>query len=303
MRKKLNIFLASVIFAFLLWGSISLSDYYYTNIDVKLTLVNFPTGYSTGSPLPEKVTLKVKGQGWKLVSLNVGTDADYKVSVDHDSGKKIISVYNYLESNRWLLSDVEIISIQPDTLSFLLEKILSKRLPFSPDLNLDFKPGFGLAADIVVNPSSVIAQGPVSILKSLTEIKTEAKSFTSLDSKLETSAQLARLNGFKFSTEVINLILDIQKIVDKKFENIPVEVLDIPPDKEVLLLPNKVEFNVRGGIDVLGKLKEDQFRAYIHYNDVVMDTTGSVTPLIEKPKNVTIQFLKPERLRYIIKSF
>lgn len=303
MRKKLNIFIASVIFSFLLWGSVSLSDFYYTNIEVKLSLINFPHNYTTGSNLPEKVTLKVKGQGWKLVSLNVGSDADFKVSVDKDSGKKVISVHNSLENNRWLLSDVDIISIQPDTLSFYVERIISRKLPVIPDLELGYKPGYGLAQDIIVIPDSVIVNGPVSILKSMSGVKTAKMSFSSLDSKTDASVQLASMRGFNFNTDIIKLTLDVQKIVDKDFENIPVDVLDVPAGKEVLLLPNKIGINARGGIEVLGRLKESQFRAYVYYRDVVSDTTGSVTPVIDKPKNINIQFLKPERLRYIVKSF
>jgi hypothetical protein len=302
-RKKLNIFIASVIFSFLLWGSISLSDYYYTNVDVKLSLVNFPKNYTTGSKLPDKVTLKVKGQGWKLVSLNVGSDADFKVSVNHDSGKKVISVYNYLESNRWLLSDVDIISIHPDTLNFYVEKIVTRKLPVIPDLDLDYKPGYGLAKDIIVKPDSVTTNGPSSLLRSMRVVKTNKMSLGSLDSKTDALVQLAPMRGFSFNTETINLTLDVQKIVDKDFENIPVEILDVPPGKEVLLLPNKIGINARGGIEVLGRLKGNQFRAFLYYRDVVMDTTGSVTPVIEKPRDVSVQFLKPERLRYIIKSF
>ncbi|HEY6627119.1 MAG TPA: hypothetical protein VIZ21_09200, partial [Ignavibacteriaceae bacterium] len=108
MRKKLNIFIASVIFAVILWGSISLSDIFYTNVDVKLTLTNFPQGYTTGSLLPEKIQLRVKGQGWRLVSINVGPETEFRVSVGGDSGMNNLNLYNYLESNRWLLSDVEI---------------------------------------------------------------------------------------------------------------------------------------------------------------------------------------------------
>ena len=183
------------------------------------------------------------------------------------------------------------------------EKIISKKLPVVPDLNLEFKPGYGLAEDILVNPDSVIAYGPLSVLKEMRELKTETKSFISLDSKLETTARISALSGFTYNADLINLTLDIQKIVDKQFDDIPVEVLDIPSDKEVLLLPNKIGISARGGIEVLGKLKQNQFRAYVHYGDVVLDTTGSVSPVIEKPENITIQFLKPERLRYIIKSF
>ena len=80
MRKKINIFIASFIFATILWGSISLSDVYFTNVDVKLALVNLPQGYTIGTPLPEKINVRVRGQGWKLVSINVGPETEFRVA-------------------------------------------------------------------------------------------------------------------------------------------------------------------------------------------------------------------------------
>jgi len=121
--------------------------------------------------------------------------------------------------------------------------------------------------------------------------------------RTETEVSLPVFNGFNFSINLIAVVLDVQKIVDKQFEDITVEVIDIPSRKEVVLLPNKIGFNVRGGIEILGKLKQDQFRAYIRYQSLVQDTTGSVTPVLEMPKNVILQYLKPDKLRYVIRSF
>jgi hypothetical protein len=302
-RKKINIFLASIVFSIVLWGSISLSDFYYTNIDVKLSLINFPVGYTTGTSLPDNVKLRVKGRGWKLLSLNVGPESEYIVTAGKDSGWHTISLYNYLESNRWLLSDVDIINIHPDSLRFFVERTMSKKLPLISDLNLEFKPGYGLASEIILNPDSVMVTGPVSYLKPMKTINTEYKSFGPLDSRTETEVGLPKMNGFSFDASVIDVLLDVQKIVDKQFDNISVEVSGVPPGKEVVLLPNKIALNVKGGIEILGKLNENQFHANIKYQDLVRDTTGSVIPVLEIPNNVTLQYLKPERLRYIIRKF
>jgi hypothetical protein len=302
-RKKLNIFIASIIFAFILWGSISLSDIYYTNVDVKLTLYNFPQGYTTGSQLPEKIKLRVKGLGWRLVSINVGPETEFRVSVGGDSGKHNISLYDYLESNRWLLSDVEIINIYPDSLRFFVERIISRKLPVISGLGLEFKPGYGLASDIVLRPDTVVVSGPFSLLKTMKEIRTVDKSLSLLDSRTRLEVNLPVMNGIEYNTNLIEVILDIQRIVDKQFESVNVDVIDIPPRKEVVLLPNKIGFNIRGGIEILGKLQPDQFRAYVRYQTLVQDTTGSVTPILEMPKNVILQYLKPDRLRYVIRSF
>lgn len=303
MRKKIHIFIAAIIFSIILWGSISLSDFYYTNVDLKLVLTDFPPGFTSGSKIPDAVSLKVKGQGWKLISMNVGADTDFKVSVNRDSGKKVIGIAGNLANNRWILSDLEIIEIYPDTIACYVEKIVYRKVIVIPELELDFKPGYGLASELSYFPDSVIVSGPESFMKNLQAIKTKPVSLTALDSKRETVVGLPAVRGITYDHEIINVNLDVQRIVDRQIDDIEVEILDVPPDKEVLLFPGKIGCSVRGGIDVLGKLSNDQFKAYVYYKDLVIDTLGSVLPGIDAPTNTSVLFTKPERLRYVIKSF
>lgn len=290
-------------FSFILWGSISLSDFYYTDVDLKLVLTDFPYGYTSGSNIPANVSLRVKGQGWRLVSLNIGAESDFKVSVNGDSGQKVIGIASNLTNNRWILSELEIIDIAPDTIVCKVEKIISKKLPIVPQLNLDFKPGYGLASDLIFSPDSITISGPAGKVRKMEQILTEEIELTSLDSKIQKVVMLPALRGFTYSSQSVNLTLDIQRIIDRQIDNIEVEVLDVPPDKQVLLFPNKIGCSVRGGIEVLGKLSEENFKSYIYYKDVVFDTLGTILPQIESPVNTTVLFTKPERLRYVIKSF
>ncbi len=303
MRKKLYIFIAAVIFAIIFWGSISLSDSYYATIDVALKLVDFPKGYTTGSNLPDNVSIKLKGEGWKLVTLNIGAESEYLVSVESDSGLKYANLYNNLADNRWILSETEVIDIKPDTIAFFVERIVSKIVPVVVDLSLEFKPGYGLASNISVAPDSVIVSGPLSIMKDLKEIYTIRKSMFALDNKKVVNINLPKKTGISYNNNLIEVVLDVQRIVDKQFDNIPVDVLDVPQDISVVLLPNTVGCSVRGGVNVLGNLNEDKFKAYLFYSDIVSDTMGSVIPHMELPENTSLLFIKPERVRYIIKTF
>ena len=303
MKKKIYIFIAAIIFSFILWGSISLSDFYYTDVDLKLVLTDFPSGYTSGSNIPGNVSLRVKGQGWRLVTLKIGADSDFKVSVRGDSGQKVLGIAGNLTNNRWILSELEVIDIAPDTIICNIEKIISKKLPVLPQINLDFKPGYGLASGLIFSPDSIIVSGPASEVRRMEQVLTEEIELTSLDSKIRKILKLPEKRSYTYSSQTVNVTLDIQRIIDRQIDDIEVEVLDVPPDKEVLLFPNKISCSVRGGIEVLGKLSKENFRSYIYFKDVVLDTLGSVLPQIESPVNTTVLFTKPERLRYVIKSF
>lgn len=303
MKKNIHIVIISVIFSIILWGSISLSKDYYITVDFPLKIINYPKGYASGSRIPDKISGKIKGTGWKLISLSLGAESEYVISAGGDTGTKYINLYNSLSDNQWLASDMEVIDLSPDTLTIDIEKIGEKKVPIEINCDLDFKPGYGLAENIQVYPESITVAGPLSHLKNLASVPTEREVFSNLDSKTVERVKLKNYSGMTYSNDFVRVDLDIQKIVDKNFESISVSILDLPSDREVVLLPNRVDVGVRGGVNILGKLNEDQIKAYVYYRDVVLDTLGSLIPNIDIPRNTSLIYTKPERLRYIIKKF
>jgi len=302
-KKKIPIIAVAIVFSIILWGTISLSEDYYSNIEIPLKLIDFPNGYTISSEIPDRMTIKVKGAGWKLFSLNVGQDVSYNISVNSDSGYINVKLLDYLTDNRWVISELEVIDIIPSSLSFLIERRIEKKVPIIANVNLDFKAGYGLAKNIVVNPDSVLVNGPITVINSLTELQTKEIILSSLDNKTVESIEFIDLPGTIYGIDFVTVTFDIQRIVDKQFDDINVEVLDVPPDRDVVLLPNKVSFGVRGGIDILGKLEKNQFEAFVFYRHVVLDTLGNVVPQVRLPENTNLLYLKPQRLRYVIKKF
>jgi hypothetical protein len=80
-------------------------------------------------------------------------------------------------------------------------------------------------------------------------------------------------------------------------------VNNIPKDRSVVLIPNTINCSLRGGINILGKVNQNEISASINYGDIVYDTVGSVQPNIIIPENTRLVFIKPMRLSYIIKKF
>jgi len=295
--------IVSIVFSIILWGTIALSEDYYSNIEIPLRITDFPVGYTIATDVPKNMTIKLKGSGWKLFSLNAGQDVNYNVSVNGDSGLINITLLEYLTDNRWVISELEVIDIIPASLTISVERIIEKKVPIVSNLNLDFKAGYGLATNIELNPDSMMVSGPVSVVKNLKELRTKELLLSSLDKKVVQQIGFINLPGTIYGTDFVTVTIDIQRVVDKQFDDINVNVLDVPRNRDVVLLPNKVSIGVRGGIDILGKLNKDQFEAFVFYRQVVLDTLGNVIPQVRLPENTNLLYLKPERLRYIIKKF
>ena len=280
-----------------------MSNDYYATFNIPIKLIDFPHGYTTGTKLPPDISVKLKGKGWKLIAATLTSESDYAIPVGKEIGKRTVNLYNYLVENQWLSSDVEVININPDTLTFYVEKISSKKLPIVMNLNLKFKPGYGLAAKATIYPDSTVVSGPERYLKDLNYVSTQKIEYEELDGKTSEMVSLEKHPGMTYSNPAVRVNLDVQKIVDKTFDNIYVKMNDVPRDRDVVLLPNRINVGVRGGIDILGRLDSTQFKAYINYREVVEDTLGSVAPHVSIPGNTKLIFIKPERLRYIIKKF
>ena len=96
---------------------------------------------------------------------------------------------------------------------------------------------------------------------------------------------------------------DVQKIVDKTFDDLVVETRSIPSRYELIVAPTKISVILRGGINMLSKIKNEDIKSYVKFEQAINDTTGAIEPIIEIPEFTSLIDIKPDRLDYIIKKF
>ena len=304
MKKNLYAIFLSLAFSVILWVSVSLSNDYNTNLQLPIKFFNVPEGYVATSPSSEKINVKVRGKGWNLISAMIATKSEYYVDMANElRKKKIIDLRSFDTENTWLTSKLQIVEITPDTISFSFEKISYAKLKIAPNLKIEFKHGYGLASDIVVIPESTTISGPITRLSTMQNIPTESIIIKDLSERTEKIVEIENIPGLNYETQTARVILNVQRIIEQSFDEINVKVLDIPVDRDVVLLPNKINILLRGGIDVLGKLNKDNITAFIYYRDVVLDTIGSVTPVVNIPEHTELVYIKPQQLNYVIKKF
>lgn len=287
----------------MIWGSVTLSDQFFSSMDLNVRVINQPTGYASGNITPGKVSVKLKAKGWQLFSLMLSSEKFYYVSADRDSGKITVDPFNEISENNWISGGISITEITPRQVSFKVEKLKFKRLKIEANADLAFSDGFGLATPVRVYPDSVLVAGPTSILDKLSSIKTRVVKLSSLDNQIKVIADIEEPEGFQLEFNKAELTFDVQRIVEESFNNIKVTITDVPKDRDVVLIPNIISCSLRGGINILGKIDPDQISASLDYKEIVYDTLGSVEPKISIPGNTQLVYIKPARLSYIIKKF
>ena len=303
MKKNLPLIIVSFLFAFIIWISVILGNSFIYKIEVPLKVMISDDKVAVKSELPNTVFLNLNAQGWRLLSILLSNDIIYKTILPIKENSYKLQLAASASENRWLNSEVKVVDISPSFIQIELDKKFSKRVKVNPIANIDFRKGFGLARPLNVYPDSVTITGARTLLLKMSEVNTQELTGESISSQFIEHVGLQLSPGMEALPSEVKIYADAQKIVDREIANIPIQIKNIPKDKTILLLPNKIALSVRGGINILGKITESDFKVEIDYRDIVLDTLGSVSPTVISPKYVHLLYLNPERIKYIIKKY
>ena len=303
MKSKIISIIFITFFSIVLWVFVSLSGEYFATLKFPVKVSGIEENKSLANQSIKEVQLNLKGQGWQLAQLTFGLSPDFVVNSKKNFGEQTVSFKDQVEENPWLSSNLQVLGIEPEKINFSVENITHKKVKIEPKINLDFKPNYGLVSDIVLSPDSVTITGPETIVSKIEKVFTEEKDFAVADRNIIASIPLQKINFIETSLEQTVIKFNVQKIVDKTFESILVEIRGVPSSRQLLLFPVKIDVVLRGGINLLGKLNSSDIKAYVDFSQALNDTLGGIEPYFEIPPFTTIIDKKPGKLEYIIKQF
>ncbi len=303
MKKKIIPIILIVIFSTLLWVYVSFSGDYTINLRLPIEFKNIPEGYALSSYSATTVSLGIKGQGWQLAQHTVGRNPKFYIYCKGKRKHQTVSIRNELENNPWISSTLQIVETSPQTVSFTIEQVRSKKVEVIPIVTFNFKPGYGLVSNIKVEPDSIVVIGPKSKVKNISLVKTELRVFEGLDDSVSEVINLEKIPFINYNVDKCKITLDVQKIVDKTLENVPVQTVGVPANEQLVLTPNKIRVVLRGGIKILSKLNENDIKAYVNFVQALRDTVGAIEPKVKIPPKTKLVDIKPKRLDYIIKRY
>ena len=286
----------------MLWIFVSLSGEYFYSVKLPINFSDVPNGFAVSNYSDKEISLSLKGQGWQLAQITFGSQPEFIVNVDHSVGEHKVLLRNALDQNRWLSSAVQINEFSPEEIKYRIEEIATKKVPVVPNLSLKFKEGFGLVENVIVQPDSVLISGPKSLIQGIGLVNTIHKEFNSIDDGITENILLEKIDNISLAEDQVKIDFDVQKIVDKEFLGIVVEVNNIPPSKNLTVYPEKVSVILRGGINLLGKLNSSEIKVSVNFNQAIKDTLGYLVPTVTIPKFTKFVDTKPNKLEYIIQQ-
>jgi hypothetical protein len=181
-ERQLTILIACVIIAAALWFLRALENDYTTRVDHPVRYINLPEKMIALNPLPQRISLEVKGLGFSVLRHNWNFSKtpliiDIK-KLKSFPAKRKKGFIEYLPMNQYFnefsaqLKDLKVLAIIPDSLLFRFAFKKTRMIKVVPAFVYDF--GLSIIPDslVRVDPDSVEAEGPDLILDTLRSIRT-----------------------------------------------------------------------------------------------------------------------------------
>jgi hypothetical protein len=103
-------------------------------------------------------------------------------------------------------------------------------------------------------------------------------------------------------SHAIRVSVAVQPFAEKTISGLVAVVPDLPHDREVILIPPKMDIIARAGIRRLAALSPEDFRVTVEYARILADSTGTIEPFVTGPADIQVVSRQPGRLQYIVRK-
>lgn len=302
-KIKINIkpILGSLLVAIVLWFMVATEKIYSHQIRVPIEIARLAEGKTLLEPIPEYANIEVQGKGSSLIGIWF-YDVRFRLEFPNVKRFYTIDLKNYLTfldiPATFGLSVVEI--IEPEPFDLTVDDLVSKKLPVKYLGNIQPEDGY-VFVRFRFNPDSATISGPQSKINQINVIQTEKIDFIE---KRTTFTQIIRVQNkepkiLNITPQSVDVEFDIQRLVERIVYEIPVTVINVPANLEVIPKPNKLSLKVKGGEKIVASLSADQINAEITFGDhyrpdpknyaVSISTPDDIAWIESIPKTFTLQ--------------
>jgi YbbR domain-containing protein len=303
-QKKLPVAIGALAAAAALWVSVNMQSEYSVVKSVPVVFEEMKEGKAFRYPVPKTMSVRVKGTGWVVARLFLSPDVKYFINLSSVSAEPVMITANEIQNHVTLPAEVTVVDVKPETLVVALSDYAEKRVPVLPRIVLGFHEGYGMVGDVRVEPESVTIGGCVEDLRDVLSWNTQFRKYSDVRAPIVEDIPLEMLPTWSYSVALksVRVGVGVEPFAEKVFPGIPVSAVGVPPGREVIFIPPRLDVVVRGGIEQLAAIRDDRFTASVDYADLERDSTGFVVPALRSPERVRVIERRPQRFQFIIRK-
>ena len=294
-------FVVCVLLSAFLWSLIRLSKNLLREVSVPVVVTNLPAHQVLMPSAPNAIKLLVEGNGFTLLKTYSQNEA---LSVDYTDLKYIEgSQYCLSKSTRekltnTYLSNFKIRSVVSDTLTLLLEKKVSKKIPVLMQLNVEYAKEYQLT-ELRITPDSVMAYGSQKAIDTLTQVTFQYTKKKHIKDNFSKNYSLKNTKYITYDLHTIKMEAFVDKVSEQLLK-VPVQVVNVPKDSQVKVFPNEITVLCTGDLSILKALTPNDIQATADFAKA--EGSSISLQLNTQKKRMKISFFGEDKVDFLIRK-
>jgi len=294
---KIIAFLLAIVFSLSMWFIVNMGRDYSITIDIPLRVINMPSDIALSSEIPEKASVSLSGEGWKLINLYTNPP-----TIQLNAETQQINLFEQVRQQVGALSELNVLQVEPLVISIETEQRVSKKVPIITQVEIELKEQYGIIGSPRLEPDSVTVTGAASRMAEVESWNTRETEFTDISSNLQVSVELEQPQAAVQINPTSTLFhVEVAEFTEAEVR-IPIRTRNLPSGKAVTYNPSSITVRFDVPIEQFSAVQDTRpFVAYVDYSRIEDDTTGLITPEIERVSDefdVRLRSFQPTRVSY-----
>ncbi len=297
-RRDIIEIILSITIGVILWFFSVTGQIYKVERDIEIVYEGIPDSLTFLEPPLKKIKAEIEADGRALLFMKFFKPKLIFKFNKPKKGKNKIEIKNaFLEVSDFI--KIKSIDFKQKFINIKLDIKGEKEVPVSARIKGNPRAGFTVKSKKTETVVKLI--GPKTILKNIDSIRTEFVSVEKREKSFEAKAELLKPSEVvKISPETASVYIEIEKISEKEFTNVPYIILK-PKNYKVEAEPEKLYVRIKGPESILEKIKKEDIDVIINTLNL---TEGEffIKPKIRLPDKVLISKVEPEAIRVTLKK-
>ncbi|MDZ7682991.1 MAG: CdaR family protein [Fodinibius sp.] len=298
-RERIVVFVVAFILALCFWFMVNLSRDYNLNIDLPIQLGAVPTEKALAEELPERATVSVNGEGWKLLNLY-----NNPPTINIDVSESEVNLYDQAQQQMNSLPAISIQKVQPLIITVELEDRVSKKVPIRSNVDISFAQQYDFVGSPSLRPDSVTITGAASLVRNIDEWATDSVQLSNISTDVSRAISLQSSGELlSISQEDVMYNASVAQYTEGE-ARVAINTRNLPQGRLVSYSPSSITVKYDVPIDEYTQIQnQNTFRAFVTYQQIQRDSTGFVTPQIEQSANnynIRVRTFQPRNIAYFM---
>lgn len=302
---KVKRFFFFLFVAAIFWILTKFSREFTTNMIAKIHYENVPETTALSENNLRNITFDLTANGFEILFYKFKKPTvDIQVSKYYDKEKDhfIISkneLTRMVSSN--FNNNLAIKNLSVEALEVALDPIVLKKVRVLAKSKITFKDGFKPIDSLNIKPDSVIISGPSGSLKNINSIQTEMFSLENIEKDVSKTVKLvsnkAEIVSIKPNKVTVNL--SVAEFSQGSF-TLPVEVVNLPPDLEIKLVPASVTVTFDVSVNDFSDISKEYFRVICDYSKRNKEENFMLPTLEKLPPYIRNVVFEPKKIDFFV---